>query len=222
MSLQANPGINPANQGKGCFFYGCLTAIIISIVLIFGIYFGFRYVLSSVMDEYTQTNSVSLPPLDSSTESYLRVKGRVEEFQQAARQNQVSNLELSASELNTYLSSHPGLEGVSDHFRVIIEGSDLKGVASLGLEPLGYPDRFFNGTVFLTLKMVEGNLDVRLAGLQVGSKTLPDTVVSQLAAENLVEQLKPEGREKVKEILSGVSVISVENGLVKLKSGAQK
>lgn len=219
MSLQPNPGIAPAPQKKGCLFYGCMTAIVVTVVIFIGIFIGFRYMMSSFVDQYTQTTAAQLPQLDNSTESYLKVKEKVEAFQAIARQNQPAKIELTAAEVNTYLASHPGLEGVSDHFRVTIDGSELKGILSVALDKMGYPDRFFNGNVSLNIKLINKKLQVHLSGLQVGGTTMPEAVLQQLGAEDIFEQLQPEAKQKAEEILAGVTSISVENGLLKMQSG---
>lgn len=219
MSLQPNPLAPPPAKRRGCFFYGCMTSIVVSVVLILGIWFGIRYVISNAVEQYTQATPVELPALDSTTESYLKVKGKVEAFQAAIRQNQPSSLELTGPEINTYLASHPGLEGITDNFRVSIDGSDLLGTVSVPLDQYGYADRFFNGTLSLTIEMKGGELKAGLKGLKVGSVEVSDAVLSQIGKENLLEQAEPDKREKIAEALAGVSTITVQNGVLRMSGG---
>lgn len=222
MSLQANPSVQPPVPAKkrGCFFYGCLTTIIVGIVLIVGIYVGIRYVISNAVDTYTQPTPMQLPTLDSSTDSYLKVKSKVEAFQAAIRQSQPASIELTGPEINTYLSSHPGLEGVTDNFRVSVTGSELQGILSIPLDQIGYADRYFNATMSIHVEMKAGNLSVQVRGLKLGNSSIPDNVISQMAGENVLDQVEPEKREKILELLAGVSSITVENGILRMSGGS--
>lgn len=223
MTIQAHHTIQPAAPAKrkGCFFYGCLISIIVLIVVVIGIWIGARYVISSMVEQYTQAAPMELPALDSSTESYLKVKGKVEEFQSFIRQGKAATLELTGPEINTYLSSHPGLEGLTDNFRISIDGSDLRGAVSAPLESIGYPDRYLNGTLSLQVEMKDGDLKAWLRGLEVGGKAIPDSAVQQIGQGNLLDQAEPEKKQKLLEALAGVKLIEVQNGILRMAGGGE-
>ena len=216
MSLQPNAITPPVKQGKGCFFYGCITALVIAVVVAIGIYFGARYVLGKVVDEYTETAPVALPALDNSTESYLKVKGRVEAFQNAVRNGEASTLELTAPEVNTYLSSHPGLEGVTEYFRLAFEGNILKCLLSVPLDQMGVENRYLNGVASVSVAMENGKPYAELKEMRVGNNTLPDDVVKQFSSKNLFDQADPKIQTKITEILLGVDSLVVEISILRL------
>lgn len=221
MPLEINPTTTVVpTKKRGCFFYGCMTVIVATIVIIVGIFLGFRYVTTKFVDTYTQTTPLALPALDSSTESYLRVKGKVEAFRNDLREGKTSALELSAGEINTFLSSQPGLEGLTDKFRVAIEGSELRGVLSVSLDEVGYSDRYLNGLLSLKVQMADGKLDLRVNELEVGGKALPEQIVAQLIGENLFDKMEASDRENILQTLKGVKSIVIESGMVKMKGGA--
>lgn len=224
MSLQVNPTATtvPQQQKKrGCFFYGCLTAIVISIVLIIGVFVGVRYFRNVLIDNYTQTTPMALPPLDSSTESYLRVKSRVETFQTTIRSGKAATLELTAAEINTYLASQPGLEGQTDFFRVSIDGDQLGGVVSFPFDYEGHHDRYVNGMVKLKISMKDGQLSGHVLNVQVGNNTLPQEVMSRFLGDDIFSEMSPEAKKELLEALSGVRSIVVEGGKLKLSGGGQ-
>jgi hypothetical protein len=221
MSLQPGAITPPVKQGKGCLFYGCASALVISVVLIIGIYFGARYVFNKVVDEYTQAAPVALPPLDNSTESYLKVKGRVEAFQSAVRNGEPSTLELTAPEINTYLSSHPGLEGVTEYFRITLEGNILKCLLSVPLDQMGVESRYLNGVASVSVAMENGKPYAEMKEMRVGDKALPDEAIKQFSSKNLFDQADPKIQEKITEILLGVDSLVVENSILRLNGGSK-
>jgi hypothetical protein len=209
-----------SKQGKGCLYYGCITAIIIAVVLCIGIFFGARYFMSEMVERYTQEKPQSLPALDSSTESYLRVKERVEQFQSAARAGQQSTLELTADEINTFLSSYPGLEGLTEYFRVAIPGDSLDFVLSVPLDQMGVENRYLNGTASLAVSIVDGKPQVGLRAMQIGGVKIPEEATKQFSEGNLFDQIEPRTKDNLLEILSGVHSVVVERGVLRLNGGS--
>ena len=52
-------------EGRGCFFYGCITSIVVTIIVVIAAVLGVRYAINTAVDvviEYTDATPVSLPP----------------------------------------------------------------------------------------------------------------------------------------------------------------
>ena len=68
----------PKSKGRGCFFYGCLTAAILFILGAVALYFGARYAMKTVLNAYTETRPASLPKTGLSTNELARLQARLE------------------------------------------------------------------------------------------------------------------------------------------------
>mgnify|MGYP000428947686 CR=1 FL=1 len=58
------PALPPQKKPRGCFFYGCITALVLGIVLGVGAFFAIRYALDKlveVVEPYTESAPMALP-----------------------------------------------------------------------------------------------------------------------------------------------------------------
>ena len=76
---------NAKRQGRGCFFWGTITFVLVLIGVLFGLYFGARKAAHAAIAQYTATAPAQLPKLNLSPADEDRIAKEVaQNAQQAA------------------------------------------------------------------------------------------------------------------------------------------
>ncbi|RMG39498.1 MAG: hypothetical protein D6719_13215, partial [Candidatus Dadabacteria bacterium] len=114
-SLEREPLAEPQKKRRGCVFYGCLSAVVVSVLVVVGIYFAagklnskVREYAASLVKDYASTAPIdfALPAL---TESDYRVlRGRLDQFRKSIESGSATTpLKLSGEEINALLYYDP-------------------------------------------------------------------------------------------------------------------
>jgi hypothetical protein len=192
--------VEPVKKGGGCFFYGCITSLVLLLVIGFTGFFGARYALrwaNAQIALYTDTKPLLLEkeePLPSV--ELAQLKARAKEFQSALEAHtNTPPLVLTSRELGALLMSLPEMQGFKDHFRVALDGSKIKGQLSLPLgEYFKFPfidtkGRYLNGAGTFRVLLTNDSLSVNIDSLEVKGQPLPEKFMSQLRNKNLAEDI---------------------------------
>jgi hypothetical protein len=172
-----------AKKGRGCFFYGCITLIILVILLIAGIYFGARAGIKFLRDNYTATAPVAVPPTTLSGAEGARVAQRVDDFKKALQGGTAAEpLELSGDELDYVVRNSPGND-LKDHARLTITNNSVRAQLSMPLDVYGptFFGRYFNGEADLDVRMKNGALAFELKGATMNGKPVPPQALSKMS-----------------------------------------
>ncbi len=214
--------IDPENQTKqrGCFFYGCLFAVILTLLAVVGggisAYLIYRYAVNSALP-YTDTEPTPLPKVEMPPEEAKDLHARVDAFRTALDSGKPTEpLVLDSDDINVLIADNPDLR---DKVHVDIEGDKLKGQVSFPLEGIGlsaFKGRYLNGKATLKVSLTDGLLNVTLDALEVKGKPVPKTFIDQLRAKNLAEDAtrNPENAEAIQKLES----IQVKDGKVIIKA----
>ena len=190
---------DPAQPPKkrGCFFYGCLTLVILVLAGALATYLGVRYVANKVtqlVNNYTDTapiqlDTVTLPPAQMSV-----LRDRVAAFGQALQNPSTpQELVLTAEEINALIGGDPSYKAFKGQLLVQIPGDQIKGKLSLPLQdigPLKLKGRYLNGEASLRASLVNGELDVHLDSVIVKGQPLPAAVMTELKKNNLAAEFQ--------------------------------
>src|SRR5690242_1970992 len=79
MSDTATP---PPKKGRGCFFYGCLTCIVLLVLGCVMAFFAFRFVKNQV-NQYTDSQPTPLPVVEMADPEFKQLESRVKAFGEA-------------------------------------------------------------------------------------------------------------------------------------------
>jgi hypothetical protein len=212
---------------RGCFFYGCLTLLILTVVLGVAAFLAARYALSKVnalVEQYTDTRPATLPKVEMDPADYEKLAQRLEEFKAGLEgQQEVAALALTAQDLNGLIANHPDLKALKDRLYVTIDGDQVKGQISMPLaEWAGVPGlsgmqgRYLNGAAAFKVSLDAGVLDLHILSLEVKGTPLPEPVLAALRGENLAKDLTRD--PKTAEALQKLERLEVSEGTVTLKA----
>jgi hypothetical protein len=185
-------GERPPRQ-RGCFFYGCVIASILAVLMIMALvvvsYIGYRFVRKSV-EEYTSTTPMELPKVEIPPAERKAVRERIDAFRQAIETDRpVEPLVLSSDDLNALIEEDPNLRGT---IYAKVEGDELKAQVSYPLDRLEVKflrGRYLNGEAELKASLSNGVLLVTLESFAVNGKRPPENLLSKLREQNLAKDL---------------------------------
>ena len=186
----------PPPKKRGCFFYGCITSLILLLVLAVGIIFGARYLLNRAnqfVAQYTDTSPTPLPAVELAPEEMKDLTNRVAAFSQAmdAHTNSAP-LILSGPQVNALLATQPELAAYKGKLSVKFEGGQTQAQISLPLDNLpklpmvDTKGRFLNGSGVFNLAISNGTLSIAIASLDVRGKPVPPEFVATIQSQIIV------------------------------------
>lgn len=216
------PSGKPAS--KGCWFYGCITLVVLLVLGAVGAFFAVRYVartVTAMVQQYSQPEPLKLPEIALSPEEKRDLKQRAEVFTTAmnSSKSDAHELSLSGDELTQLLADSDPSGLLAKAVRLRIEGSDLRGTISFPLEKLGLAQmggRYLNGEGVFDISLQQGNLKVSLKELQIQGKPLPASALAPLRSANLADQFNADPKLRAK--LDGFDSIQVKDGRLLVRS----
>jgi len=192
----------PSGKTRGCFFYGCLTGILVFIGVILGLYFGIRQAVRTLGRDYTSTNSLTLPQLQISPAERDRIAKSIKDQTDAALKNRTPPpLTLSETEINVLLAQSSGSNFSFKQIYVTPEDNTLKAKVSVPLDQFPFwettskrlwlPElrgRYLNGIATFDINTSNGQVNLFLKDLVVNGKSLPKTFIDRVKYENLARE----------------------------------
>lgn len=210
-----------SGKGRGCFFYGCLTLVVLFVVAAIGLYFGTRYMINRMVTQYTSATPMTVPKVEGTAEEVRDVRDRFKAFTDALKTGRPGEaLSLSEKEINLLISNSPDTVKLKDTVHVGIVSNKLKGTLSLPLENLGLNwkslrGRYLNGVAEVKASLQHGVLLVTLDALEVNGKPVPEQVMAGLRSQNLAKDLYKDAQSL--ELLRKIETIVVDDGRVLVK-----
>ena len=185
------PYEEPPRQ-HGCFFWGCIISIILTLLLVIavgvGFYFFYQFV-GKMVDQYTATAPTELPRVEMPEEERKTVAERVKAFREALKEGTPAEpLVLTSEEINAAIEQDADLKG---KVYVTIEKDKLKGQVSIPLTD--FPSfgltrgRYLNGQAEFNVWVKDGVLFVTISSLEINGKPAPDEFFNSFRGQNLAK-----------------------------------
>ena len=99
-------------KGRWCFFYGCITCLVLLLIAGIGGFVAFRYVVGKIngfIDQYTDTSPITLPRVDLPADELKQLKARSDAFKVAVDAgSNAAPLVLTGREVNALLTNGAG------------------------------------------------------------------------------------------------------------------
>lgn len=202
---------------RGCCYYGCVSSLILGILLVVGGYLGLRWFVNQQILKYTDTQPIELPPVQIDPAEAEVVRQRVEAFFKALKEGRPAEpLVLDGRQLNLLLAASKDLAPLRDHVRLDIQEDHLQGAVSIPLEKLPHPllkkykGRYFNGSIQLRLSLTNGVLVATPESITLKGKSLPKAVMEAARQQNLARDVyaSPEGQQ----LIHSLESLTVQDG----------
>jgi len=203
----------PPKRRRGCFFYGCITSLVLLALAVGALLLGWHLVKKAVY-RYTDSKPMELPTVRMSRQEISKLRQRFEAFQAAVREERpVLPLTLTADDINALIVHGPPQQGLQGKVYVSVEGDKLRGQISVPLEEVGlgmFKGRYLNGQGTFKLALHNGALFVTAQSITVKGRPLPEPFMQNIRKENLATKLSDEPRAAA--VLQGLEDIRVGDG----------
>src|SRR6266511_2438217 len=222
--MNDQPSVQQKPKGRGCFFYGCLTVVILFLALIVGGYFLARAAVTSFVGKYTDSEPMELAKVELSKQEMEELDQRLTTFKDGVEAGKpIPALELNADELNSLIQRNVELKG---KLHVSLDDDQVKGRISLPLGDVQVPfikrwlkGRYLNGSAGLKASLQNGVLVVTLQSVEVNGKPIPGDVLAGLQSRNLAEGFYSDA--KASNVMSRLASIEIKAGKVTVKPKLQ-
>jgi len=221
--MPAHSQAKPA--GRGCIFYGCLSLVVLVLVLLLTGYLTIRYVLNTGIEAYTDSSPEQFEPVAISQTERDGLLKRVGEFNEAkGKTNQPVQLTLTDQEINALIAEGKDNEGLRDRVRVKLNGDELMARATIPLEQFsGYPfmshlkGRHLNISFGVGVALEDGIAKVEIVSAEVKGTPMPKEILDALKNQTAFQKAlnNPEIRKK----LNQLDWIKIKDGHLQIGTG---
>ena len=216
-------------KSRGCFFYGCLTFVLVLIGVMIGGYFGTKKAIKEVVKNYTATAPAPVPVLQLSPGEQQQLVNEVQSEAEAAMNAPEGQrtISLDENELNALIAQSADLRQFTNQFYLTPGDGEIKAQLSLPLDQFqgwrdlsakigdGLDGRYLNGTASLLPTVTNGHLILNLNDLVVNGTSLPEKFTGRLKSANLAEDINK--NEELRKTLEKIQSINVENGELQIQ-----
>lgn len=223
---QRNPGSVPQKSGKGCFFWGCMTLIVLTIVSVLGIWLILMGVRKQV-DSFIADEPVDIQIYQPTGEEVQLAKSKLADLQKAVDEGQATTVSLTADDLNTLVATEKDLQDLKGKLFFKIDEQDLLGAqASIPLSMLAqvplinlltdWEGKHLNGDVDLKINTANDQVQVYIQDIQVKGEPLSEDVMREIRNKDLLNELRtqqdPQAQQNLRKFEETVESIDVRDG----------
>jgi len=199
----------PPRRKHGCLFYGCLTLVILAVLVAIGIFLVIRF-LKGKRAEYTDTVPAVFPKSALTDEQATEVRARAKAFADAVKARETTEpLVLTADEINALIEGEPDMRG---KFHVTIEGDKIGGQVSWPV----VAGRYLNASAEARVSLKDGKLAVYIEKATNKGQPIPESFMQGFRQQNLAKDFtsNPENAAMVEKLES----IEVKDGKLYIKA----
>jgi len=226
----ATPAAEPAKR-RGCFFYGCVTVLVLTVLVGIAGFFLVRYGLNkftAFVEQYTETTPMTLESVEMSKADYQQLDKRVTAFADAVNARKATPpLVLTENEINALIANNPAWRSLKGKVYVTIEGDQIKGKVSIPMDDLAQAPglsrlkgRYLNGSAALKVSLTNGVLAVTILSLEAKGQSPPPPVMAQLQTINFAQNSAQD--PKTQEMIGRFESIEVKDGKLTIKLSAKE
>ena len=177
-----------AKPRRGCFFYGCITGLVLLVIVLGALMVGLHYVRKMV-NQLTDSQPMELPTVQMSQGEMDKLKQRFEAFQKAVREQPPTEpLVLAADDINALIANGSERQALKGKLYVGLEGDQIKGEVSVPLREIGlsvFRGRYLNGSATFNLSFTNGVLSVAPQTIIVKGRPVPEVYMQEIRKQNL-------------------------------------
>jgi cytoskeletal protein RodZ len=103
-----NPTPEKTKSGRGCFLYGCLSLVVLFILVVALGIWGIRHYIGSAIEQFTEATPQQFEPAALPEAESQALQERLQNFARDLQQtNQAAQLALDSRELNAVIAAEP-------------------------------------------------------------------------------------------------------------------
>jgi hypothetical protein len=215
----------PAKR-RGCFFYGCITVLVMMVLVGVAGFFTIRYFANKVtafVVQYTDTAPMTLESVEVSAAEYQQLDKRVTAFADAVNARKATPaLVLTGNDVNALIANNPAWKGLKDKVYVTIEGDQIKGKVSIPMDDLAQvpflsrlKGRYLNGSAAFKVSLANAVLAVTIQSLEAKGQSPPPQLMAQLQTVNFAQNATQD--PKTQEMIGRLESIEVKDGKLTIK-----
>lgn len=200
-------------EGRGCFFYGCVTLIALLCLLVIGGYFAVRKGIDWAVNEFSSETKLEITQFTPDPGEFTRVSAKVEEFVEDVNSgNSLKPMILTERDINAFLS---GQEVLKDTVYVDINKDVMKIEVSFPLTEWGYKGRFVNALAEFKGKLENGELFIEPISLKIADKDVPAESLNAIREKDFLQELKQKNQnQEAAEFLEKLETVEIKDGNV--------
>ena len=207
-----------APKRRGCWFYGCLTSVVLLLLAVLLAFLAARFVKNK-LNAYTDAEPLKMPKVEMTDAEFQTLQARVKTFASALEQGKaLEALTLTERDLNALIARSSNTKELADKVHVSLNGNEIKGMVSIPLSRLGWlgKGRYLNGDATFKVSLENGVLIVTTEEVRVKGVPIPESVMGPLRRENLAKEAykDPKNAEAIRKVES----IRVEDSQVTVKA----
>ena len=184
-----------AKPRRGWFFYGCITGLVLLVLVLGALMVGLHYVRKMV-NQFTDSQPMEVPTVQMSQGEMDKLKQRFEAFQKAVREQRPTEpLVLAADDINALIANGSERQALKGKLYVGLEGDQIKGEVSMPLREIGlsvFRGRYLNGSATFNLSFTNGMLSVAPQTIIVKGRPVPEVYMQEIRKQNLAAGLANE------------------------------
>ena len=206
---------------KGCFFWGCLTFVIICLIVALVVFLGYRMVRDKAY-EYTSEKPVPLEQVEYTPNEAEEVDNRITAFLEKIKKGESSVKEtFTDRDINIFIDSGKAASELKDRIIVKFVDNKIKGSVNIPLKDVPIVDgRYLAGDAEFDVTCENGLLIITLKSMLVNGQKLPEEFMQNLQKENLAADLYKDP-EKAK-ALRRLKTVKMENNKLLIEVGPEK
>jgi hypothetical protein len=171
----------PAPRGMGCFAKGCLTLIIVGVVLVVVFVGGTIFLVNRAVQVFTSAQPVQIQVPQATPAERQVAKAKLDTLRSAARNRQEATIEFNANEINALIANEPEFHGAAGHALVAIANSIASLDVSAPLDSMHWKrlnGRWFNGNIQFGFSYVDDNFNFDVRSAEASGHQFPRWILT--------------------------------------------
>lgn len=187
----------PKKKGRGCWFYGCLTVVVLFLIVAVGGYLAVKHFIGKAVETYSTTTPIELPAVSVEKAQYDDLIKRVNDFKSAIDTGSGSNqLVLGAQDINALIAHDPEWEVARGKVYVEVRNGRVFARFNVPLDWFGYSGRYVNGEGEFGLSFKDGMLNLVPDNVLFNGQPAPAEILKQIAGERLSTASLEEAKQR--------------------------
>jgi hypothetical protein len=183
------------NQGMGCFAKGCLTFVVVGILVVAITAGGGYYYLKKFVNTLTSDKPVAIRVENPTDVQMQAAAAKAQALTDAYNNGREVTVELTGSDLNALIARNPKMADYRGTMYYSIANSEVSADVSLPLDAVPFQmfkKRYFNGHFVTFFELNNGEITFKPKLIEANGRSVPDVVMSRINSPDGQRQINDE------------------------------